>query len=139
MDVRYNLITTRHMAAGLPDQVTVYPRLIAEAALRNGAANVVMTHNHPAGDCRPSADDVATTERVQAALAVLDVNFVEHVIVTDDEVYAVKAKSRLKNPNNSAMAAQSTGLLDPYSVTEYLKGLGPDEMESIINMMQGDE
>lgn len=136
MDVRFNLITTKHMATGIPDQVTVYPRQIAEAALRNGAANVVLVHNHPAGNCAPSPEDILTTERVQAALEALSIHLVEHMIVTDEEVYAIKARNSIGvRKAKQAAAAQSTGLLDPELAAQYLKTLDREEREYVLSAL----
>lgn len=60
------------------------PRAICRAALRAGAASVVVAHNHPSGDPTPSAADVAVTRRIAAACRSVDVPLVDHLIVTAD-------------------------------------------------------
>ena len=70
----------RHFTGTLT-QTGVYPREIVEAALRHGAMAVVLTHNHPSGRTTPSRADVALTQTIKSALALVDVRVLDHVIV----------------------------------------------------------
>lgn len=137
LDARFNLIRSVRLSVGIPDSVTVYPRLIAEHALKAGAARVVMVHNHPAGDCTPSPEDLKTTESVSAALAALGVELAEHIIVSDSEAYAVKAKagiSRMCQPSPDYGEANS---LNPAVVVEYLRTLDDSQLDEIIALLEG--
>ena len=46
-----------------------------------GAANIILVHNHPSGNPRPSEDDYRITERVQECADVLGINLQDHVII----------------------------------------------------------
>ena len=70
----------RHFTGTLT-QTSVYPREIVAAALRHGAAGVVLAHNHPSGNTRPSRADEALTQTLKHALALVDVRVLDHVIV----------------------------------------------------------
>lgn len=70
----------RHFT-GTMTQTSVYPREIAVAALRHGASGVVLAHNHPSGNTRPSRADEALTQTLKHALALVDVRVLDHVIV----------------------------------------------------------
>ncbi len=50
-------------------------------AIREQAAAIVLTHNHPSGDPTPSADDVAITRKVVEAGALLDIDVLDHIII----------------------------------------------------------
>ena len=69
------------MALGGLDQAQVYPRRIVERALLKKAAGVILAHNHPSGEVRPSLDDERLTEKVRAALALVDIKLLDHLIV----------------------------------------------------------
>ena len=59
----------------------VYPREIVLRALQRHAASVVLAHNHPSGTVQPSRADEALTHTLKAALALVDVRVLDHVIV----------------------------------------------------------
>ena len=140
LDARFNLIRAVRLAVGIPDSVTVYPRLIAEHALKAGAAKVVMAHNHPAGNCSPSPEDLKTTESVSAALAALGIELAEHIIVSDSEAYAVKAKTGIWEDCRPPQSAEdAAGALSPVKVVEYLHTLDDEQLDQIIAMLEGTE
>lgn len=70
----------RHFS-GTITQAAVHPREIAFAALQHGASAVVLAHNHPSGNVKPSGADEALTHTLKQALALVDVRVLDHVIV----------------------------------------------------------
>ncbi|MCY1378998.1 hypothetical protein D9M69_666780 [compost metagenome] len=62
----------------------MYPREVVLRALHHHAAAVVLAHNHPSGEARPSRADEALTQSLKAALALVDVRVLDHFIVTRD-------------------------------------------------------
>ena len=70
-----------HTFNGTIDGATVYPRVVAEKALRHGAAALIAAHNHPSGVSEPSLADQAITRRLKEALALLDIRVLDHIIV----------------------------------------------------------
>ena len=66
---------------GTLTQTSVYPREVVLRALHHQAAAVVLAHNHPSGDVRPSAADSALTRTLQTALSMVDVKVLDHIIV----------------------------------------------------------
>jgi DNA repair protein RadC len=61
---------------------TVYARELAKLALQYHAAAVILAHNHPSGSLQASQADKDTTEVLQAALQLLDIRLLDHLIVT---------------------------------------------------------
>jgi DNA repair protein RadC len=53
--------------------------IIADAAI-HGSAGLILAHNHPSGDCAPSADDCRATRRLAAAAEALDCAVVDHLV-----------------------------------------------------------
>ncbi len=81
LDAKNNLIARRVMSRGTVDGTAVYPREILRYALLKQASGIVISHNHPAGDPQPSTHDRILTEELQKAAGLLDIRFLDHVIV----------------------------------------------------------
>lgn len=68
--------------------VSVDVRLIFTAALKAGASSLILAHNHPSSQLRPSEADKQMTERVRQAGMILDIRVFDHVIMTPDGYYS---------------------------------------------------
>ena len=82
LDSQHRALAFERLAQGTLTQTSVYPRELALSALRHNAAAVVLGHNHPSGSTAPSRADEALTQTIKAALALVDVRVLDHVIVT---------------------------------------------------------
>lgn len=82
LDRMHRTIAFERLFSGSLDQTSVYPRVVVEAALRHRAASVVLAHNHPSGDITPSEADKALTRTMRAALDLVDVRLLDHVVVS---------------------------------------------------------
>ncbi|MDB5731714.1 MAG: hypothetical protein JWQ03_1609 [Variovorax sp.] len=81
LDAQHRLIALEELFRGTLTQTSVYPREVVVHALRHHAAAVVLAHNHPSGSIEPSRADEALTQTLKAALALVDVRVLDHVIV----------------------------------------------------------
>jgi DNA repair protein RadC len=81
LDTRHRLIAMEELFRGTLSQTSVYPREVVTRALHHGAAAVVLAHNHPSGSVEPSRADELLTHNLQAALALVDVRVLDHLIV----------------------------------------------------------
>ena len=81
LDSRYRVIRHEDLFRGTVDCAPVHVREVVVAALRLSAAAIVVYHNHPSGTCQPSPADEAITRRLSAALSLVDVRLIDHVIV----------------------------------------------------------
>jgi DNA repair protein RadC len=82
MDVRHRLIAFEEMFRGTLTQTSVYPREVVLRALHHGCASVVLAHNHPSGVAEPSRADEMLTQTLKSALALVDVQVLDHVVVS---------------------------------------------------------
>lgn len=89
LDSQNRLIAFENHFTGTLTQVGIYPREIVRAALAHHAAAVVLTHNHPSGVVDPSPADVALTQTLRNALALVDVRVLDHVIVAPGAVLSM--------------------------------------------------
>ena len=81
LDSQHRLLALEELFRGTLSQTSVYPREVVLRALHHHAAAVVLAHNHPSGTVQPSRADEALTQALKAALALVDVRVLDHVIV----------------------------------------------------------
>jgi DNA repair protein RadC len=85
----------KDITEGTPTQATVYIRRVIEEALHLSAAAVVLVHNHPSGNPKPSAGDDATTRDLLKACKLVQLILLDHVIVGESEHYSYSDEGRL--------------------------------------------
>ncbi len=76
---------------GAPTTLTLRMRDLFSHALSVGASGLIVAHNHPSGDCRPSASDIAATLRLSEVASALDIELLDHLIFTTDAAYSMRA------------------------------------------------
>lgn len=81
LDTQHRLIEAEELFRGTIDGAAVYPREVAKSCLQKNSAAVVLAHNHPSGVAEPSQADIRITERLVAALEVLEIRVLDHVVV----------------------------------------------------------
>lgn len=85
LDSRQRLIAEVEVSRGSLNQSLVHPREVFAPALREAAAALIVVHNHPSGDPRPSREDAEVTRRLAGAGEILGIGLVDHVIIGGDE------------------------------------------------------
>ncbi|MCT2559191.1 JAB domain-containing protein [Tsuneonella sp. YG55] len=76
---------------GSSGRIEARARPLIERALALGAAGFLLAHNHPSGVCRPSREDIAGTRRISDIAAALELELIDHLIVTRRSVYSMRA------------------------------------------------
>lgn len=66
------------------------PKIIFSSALVAGASSIILSHNHPSGNLRPSDTDISLTNRLISAGKLLDIMVLDHVILTSDGHYSFR-------------------------------------------------
>ena len=94
LNSRHRLLSCQDLFAGTLNTAAVYPREVVAAGLRLSAAAVIVAHNHPSGDTQPSHADLELTSRLDEALALMDIQLLDHVIVGQGGALSM-AESRL--------------------------------------------
>jgi DNA repair protein RadC len=87
LDGQNQLLAERWIAEGIPTQATIYVRRVMEEALRVSASAFVVAHNHPSGQPKPSAADDQTTEDLKQAANLMDLVFLDHLIIGSENAY----------------------------------------------------
>lgn len=79
---------------GLTETV-VDVRLVLREALIKRATTLILCHNHPSGNLKPSAHDDRLTSRLKEAAKLLNLNLIDHVIFTDNGYYSYADQGRI--------------------------------------------
>jgi len=95
LDTRHRVIAYEELFHGTIDGATVYPRVVAEKALKHNAAALIVAHNHPSGISEPSLADQAITRRLKDALALLDIRLLDHFVIGEGKPVSMAAKGLL--------------------------------------------
>jgi DNA repair protein RadC len=75
------LTSAEKICSGSVRTVTLPVRSIVQSVFANNCSRLVIAHNHPAGDCLPSREDVRATENIHGFLKRMDVDLIDHIIV----------------------------------------------------------
>ena len=92
LDAQHRLIALEELFCGTLTQTSVYPREVVLRALHHHAAAVVLAHNHPSGSVEPSRADETLTQTLKAALALVDVRVLDHLIVAPGQALSMAEK-----------------------------------------------
>lgn len=97
LDTGYRLLRNgvERLEEGTIDRAAVYPRRVVEAALKRGAAALVLAHNHPNGDIQPSEQDKVLTRSLVLAAETVRLKIIDHLIVSPDEVFSFRKSGLL--------------------------------------------
>jgi DNA repair protein RadC len=95
LDCRHRLLVYEHMFRGTIDGTAVYPREIVKRALVVNASAVVLAHNHPSGNDKPSSADLEITRHIESALQLIGVRVLDHFVVTDASSYSFVAHGHM--------------------------------------------
>ncbi len=92
LDTRGHVIKVDPVSEGSLDASIVHPREVFKEAISASAASVIFVHNHPSGNCEPSAEDIDLTKRLVQAGEIVGITVVDHVIIADTSFLSLKRK-----------------------------------------------
>ena len=95
LDGRGHFLRDELLARGNLKGVPLPLRRLSRRTLELEAAGVILAHNHPSGCDRPSQEDCLATTRVHAALASIEVDLLDHLIVTREHVFSIRRGERV--------------------------------------------
>lgn len=81
LDRKNNLIADEVQQRGTVNHTPVYPREVMKRALILDASALIVVHNHPSGDPKPSRDDIETTRELKAAANALELELHDHIVI----------------------------------------------------------
>ena len=95
LDHHHRLIALETLFRGTLTQTSVHPREVVKEALRHNASAVVLAHNHPSGQAEPSRSDEHLTHTLKAALMLVDVRVLDHLVVGRGQVVSMAERGLL--------------------------------------------
>jgi DNA repair protein RadC len=97
LDTAYRLLRdgVETLEEGTIDRAAVYPRRVIAAALRRGAATLAFAHNHPNGNVQPTEQDKVLTRALVLAAATVQMQVLDHLIVSTDTVFSFRQEGLL--------------------------------------------
>ena len=108
LDARHRLQGRVRVSEGTLSTSLVHPREVFGPALRGGAAAVIVAHNHPSGDPRPSAEDVSVTRRLQETGRLVGIPLLDHVVIGDGCWASVGPGTTSPGNSSQATSGQAT-------------------------------
>ncbi len=64
-------------------------KVIFQIALKSNASSIILAHNHPSGNKEPSDTDISLTKKIKEAGTVLDIQVLDHLIITSETYYSL--------------------------------------------------
>jgi DNA repair protein RadC len=89
LDNRHRVLQFDELFRGTIDGTSVYPREVVKQALAVNAAAVILAHNHPSGVAEPSQADERITQRLKAALDLVDIRLLDHLVIGDGAIISL--------------------------------------------------
>lgn len=93
LDARHNLIKFRRIFVGTLSANTIYPREIFKEAIAESAAAIILAHNHPSGDPKPSKEDIEITENLLKLGRLMGVDVLDHIIIGSCSFISLKEEA----------------------------------------------
>ncbi len=91
-----NAMIAREIQRGSINRTAVFPRLVVEECLKHRATAVILAHNHPSGDPKPSTADRQLTRRLKKVLNDLDIVVHDHIIIAGPSHYSFAEQGELE-------------------------------------------
>lgn len=89
LNARNRVLGIYRVSIGGVTQTIMDARLVLAAALKLPTTGIIVAHSHPSGNLKPSRADIELTLRLKAAAALLTINLLDHLILTQDGYYSM--------------------------------------------------
>lgn len=83
------------LSQGGTSATVVDPKILFALAVESLASNIIIAHNHPSGSLKPSEQDIRLTNKVKTAGKSLDINLLDHIIITKEGHYSFADEMQL--------------------------------------------
>lgn len=92
LDTKNQLLKQMVISKGTVNSSVITPREVFVEALRTGAVNIILLHNHPSGDPTPSEADILITKRMKETGDLIGIALLDHIIIGDKKYISLKQK-----------------------------------------------
>lgn len=92
LDTRNKIMAFELVSIGILNASIIHPREIFTRAIALRAASVIVVHNHPSGEAKPSDEDIEFTHKLVKAGNILGIKVIDHVIWTKNKFFSLKGR-----------------------------------------------
>ncbi len=89
LNTSLKLISDERISVGGIANTIADPRIIFNLALKNHATSIILVHNHPSGNHKPSQQDIALTKKLREGGKLLDIEVADHIIISESGYYSL--------------------------------------------------
>jgi DNA repair protein RadC len=90
LDTKNYIISEECISVGTLNSSLIHPREVFNPAIKASANSIILAHNHPSGDCKPSGEDKEVTKKLQDAGKILGIKVLDHVIIGKNDFKSLK-------------------------------------------------
>ncbi len=93
----HEVIKARVVSVGLVNKTQIHPREVFADPITDRATSIIVAHNHPSGETKPSREDMEVTRVLKEAAGILGINLLDHVIVSKKGYYSFQEEGKLSS------------------------------------------
>jgi DNA repair protein RadC len=93
MDTKNQILDVVTVSIGNLNSSIVHPREVFVEAIKKSSASMILVHNHPSGDTKPSREDISITERLMEAGDIMGIKVLDHIIIGDGTYLSFKEEN----------------------------------------------
>lgn len=87
------IINYKKISIGTLNGVLTHPREVFKVAIENNAAKIIIMHNHPSGNEKPSNEDIQLTNVIKKSGDIMGIDLLDHIIIADKKYFSFKNKN----------------------------------------------
>ena len=99
----HEIIAIRIVTIGLVNRTIIHPREVFADPIFDRASAIAVAHNHPSGNINPSDEDTKITSRLKEAADILGLNFLDHLIFSENSFYSFRQEGFLNGTKNNIL------------------------------------
>lgn len=90
LNTKHDVIAIENISIGSLNASIVHPREVFNRAVKRSSSAIILAHNHPSGDPKPSGEDINITKRLIEAGTIIGINVLDHIIIGDGVYFSMK-------------------------------------------------
>jgi DNA repair protein RadC len=90
LNTKHDVIAIENISIGSLNASIVHPREVFNRAIKRSSSAIILAHNHPSGDPKPSGEDINITKRLIKAGTIIGINVLDHIIIGDGVYFSMK-------------------------------------------------
>ncbi len=90
LNTKNEVINIKTVSIGTVNKVIVHPRDVYSDAIKNMASSIIVAHNHPSGDSRPSREDIEITKRLMYVGEIVGIKLLDHIVIGNGNYTSLK-------------------------------------------------